>query len=294
MTVAFAARIDSRRLSIAASRLRSRRAQPLATDDAAVVAPKTCQLEAWSRMAQDGRDYWAQPACQLHRQPRAHGRRRPRPARRGRGVDAHPAPGQDRPDSARRWRMVVRGDGRGGARHRCAARLVRLPALLREGARVVVSARGPGDRPQPRRSQSVLDREPSRSPASLSNTRSFPNLQLLAETFHGEPGGGKYQVGARYIVIPDRFEAYTSYGNRFSGPSGEWWAIVGIRLQTLTSLPVRTRGKACRGRRDKMLHRISPSNHAGREPRHRPNGRRVASIVRRADDGSGRFICYIN
>ena len=38
-------------------------AQPLVTDDAAVVAPKTCQLEAWTRSAHDGRVYGAQPAC---------------------------------------------------------------------------------------------------------------------------------------------------------------------------------------------------------------------------------------
>src|SRR6185369_1004753 len=38
-------------------------AQPLVTDDAAVVAPKTCQLEAWTRSAHDGRAYGAQPAC---------------------------------------------------------------------------------------------------------------------------------------------------------------------------------------------------------------------------------------
>ena len=38
-------------------------AQPLVTDDAAVVASKTCQLEAWTRSAHDGRAYGAQPAC---------------------------------------------------------------------------------------------------------------------------------------------------------------------------------------------------------------------------------------
>jgi hypothetical protein len=42
------------------------------------------------------------------------------------------------------------------------------------------------------------------------------NLQLLAETYRDEPGRAKYQVGARYIVLPDRFEAYISYGNRFT------------------------------------------------------------------------------
>ena len=40
-------------------------AQPLVTDDAAVVAPKTCQLEAWTRSAHDGRVYGAQPACNI-------------------------------------------------------------------------------------------------------------------------------------------------------------------------------------------------------------------------------------
>ena len=38
-------------------------AQPLVTDDAAVVAPKTCQLETWARWVHDAREYWAQPAC---------------------------------------------------------------------------------------------------------------------------------------------------------------------------------------------------------------------------------------
>src|SRR5438046_5293765 len=37
-------------------------AQPLVTDDAAVLAPKTCQLEAWARSAHDSREYWAQRA----------------------------------------------------------------------------------------------------------------------------------------------------------------------------------------------------------------------------------------
>lgn len=38
-------------------------AQPLVTDDAVVVAPKTCRLEVWTRSVHDGRVYGAQPAC---------------------------------------------------------------------------------------------------------------------------------------------------------------------------------------------------------------------------------------
>jgi hypothetical protein len=63
------------------------------------------------------------------------------------------------------------------------------------------------------------------------------NLQVLAEAFRDEPARGKYQVGVRWIVIPDRFEAYVSYGNRFNGSSDQWSAIVGIRLQTSPFLP---------------------------------------------------------
>ena len=62
-------------------------------------------------------------------------------------------------------------------------------------------------------------------------------MQLLGEVYRGEPGRASYQVGARYIVVPDRFEAYASYGNRFNGSSDQWSAIVGIRLQTPAFLP---------------------------------------------------------
>lgn len=63
------------------------------------------------------------------------------------------------------------------------------------------------------------------------------NVQLLAEAFRDEPGRGKYQVGARFIIVADRLEAYASYGNRFSGTTDQWSAIVGIRTQTAVFLP---------------------------------------------------------
>jgi hypothetical protein len=63
------------------------------------------------------------------------------------------------------------------------------------------------------------------------------NVQLLAEAFRDEPRGTKYQVGARYIFVPDGFEAYASYGNRLDGSPDEWSAIIGVRLQTAAFLP---------------------------------------------------------
>jgi hypothetical protein len=55
-------------------------------------------------------------------------------------------------------------------------------------------------------------------------------LQLLGEVFRDEPGGAKFQVGLRGIVVADRFEVYVSYGNRFD--AAQWFATAGIRLQT--------------------------------------------------------------
>ena len=57
-------------------------------------------------------------------------------------------------------------------------------------------------------------------------------MQLLAETFRDERGPWRYPLGVRYIVLPDRFEAYVSYGNRFDSQLSEWSTIVGIRVQT--------------------------------------------------------------
>ena len=63
------------------------------------------------------------------------------------------------------------------------------------------------------------------------------NVQLLAEAFRDESGSPKYQVGARYVLVPNRLEAYASYGNRFYGSSDRWSAILGIRVQTAAFLP---------------------------------------------------------
>ena len=62
------------------------------------------------------------------------------------------------------------------------------------------------------------------------------NLQLLAEVFRDQPGPGKYQVGARYIIVPNCVEAYASYANRLN-KSSERSVVIGIRVQTAAILP---------------------------------------------------------
>jgi hypothetical protein len=58
-----------------------------------------------------------------------------------------------------------------------------------------------------------------------------PAIRLLGEVYHDEPGTGKAQAGVRLVVVPERFEVYGSYGERFAN-RGDRWAIVGVRLQS--------------------------------------------------------------
>ena len=174
---------------------------------------------------------------QLHRQPRAHGRRRACASRRRRddrvsfSCKQRPCCFHATTARGRSARSAAGADT--GAPHGGSA----FQALLCEGARVVVSARRSGDRPQSRRRQRVrVGDVRARGRGHPVRDRST-NVQLLAEAFRDEPGPGKYQVGVRYIVVPDRFEAYVSYGNRFNGPSSQWSAIIGIRVQTAAFLP---------------------------------------------------------
>jgi hypothetical protein len=206
-------------------------AQPLVTDDAAVVAPKTCQLEAWARSTHDGHEYWAQPACNFTGNLElAIG-----------GARALPDVGEassivqlqaktvlfPRTDGAWSFGVAAGGARDTGAPHRSSAFQVYYARALASWY-----------------PNSNLEIDLNLGAANVYRSGTFAlagaavqyaivtNVQLLAEAFRDEPGRGKYQVGVRWIVIPNRFEAYVSYGNRFNGSSDQWSAIIGIRVQT--------------------------------------------------------------
>jgi hypothetical protein len=205
--------------------------QPLVTDDAAVVAPQTCQLEAWSRLVHDAREYWLQPACN----PTGN-------------LEIAVGAAQARTDGGETSSLLAlqaktvlapRGDGEwslgllaGAARDTGAPH--GGPAFQAYAAKALASWYPRDD----------LEIDLNLGVANVYGWGTFvlagaalqyalvDRLQLLAEAVHVEPGPGKYQVGARWIVVPDRFEAYASYGNRFGGPADQWSVIVGIRLQS--------------------------------------------------------------
>jgi hypothetical protein len=210
--------------------------QPLVTDDAAVVAAKTCQLEAWVLSADDGRAYFAQPACNFSGDLELSiGAARVRPDADGSSsLIALQAKTVLFSLADREWSFgMLAGAGRDtGAPHGSSAFQAYYAKALASW--------------YPR---SDLEIDLNLGAANTYGAGTFSlagaalqysisdNVQLLVEAFRDEPGRGKYQVGARFIIVPDRLEAYASYGNRFNGTADQWSAIVGIRVQTAAFLP---------------------------------------------------------
>jgi hypothetical protein len=210
--------------------------EPTVTDNAVVVTPKTCQLETWAQSMHDGHEYWAQPACNFTGNLEF-------------SVGAarvHPDTGESASVSQFQAKTVLlqRGEGAwslGGSM--AAARDTASPhgrsAFQTYFAKALASWYPRDD----------LEVDLNLGGANVYGSGTFAlagaaiqyeiieTLQLLAETYRDEPGRAKYQVGVRYIVVPDRFEAYVSYGDRFGAPSGRWLAIFGIRVQTPAVLP---------------------------------------------------------
>jgi hypothetical protein len=203
--------------------------QPLVTDDAAVVAPHTCQLEAWAHSSSDGHEYWAQPACNFTGNLElAVG-----------GARTYPFGSPQSTDIQLQAKTVLfpRGEGEWS--------LGAVAAATRDtgaphGRTALQSSNLTG-------LASWYPREDLEVDLNLGLAYSFGSgsfavagaaiqyapidaLQLLGEIFRDEPGRAKFQVGLRGIAVPDRLEVYVSYGNRFDAT--QWFATVGIRIQT--------------------------------------------------------------
>ena len=222
-----AARVAVILCATAASTLRA--GQPLVTDDAAVVAPGTCQLEAWWHPHNDGHEYWAQPACNFTGNLEL-----------AVGVarsyhDGDPASSLihlqaktvlfPRDDGQWSFGVVGSGDRDTGASHgRTAFEAFNVTGL---------ASWYPRDELEVDLNLGVSYQYGSGSFAVAGVAIQYAPvdaLQFLGEVFRDEPGRGKFQVGLRGIVVADRFEVYVSYGNRFDAT--QWFATAGIRLQT--------------------------------------------------------------
>ena len=203
--------------------------QPLVTDDASIVAPGTCQLEAWWHPTHDGHDYWAQPACNFTGNLElALGLARTYPDGDPTASLIHlqaKTAGFSRDDNRWAYGIVASADrDTGASRGRTAFQGFNVTGLAswypRDDLEIDLNlgysyAYGSG-------SFAVAG-------AAVQYTV-IDSMQLLGEIFRDEPGRAKFQIGVRGIVVPDRFEVYASYGNRFDAT--QWFATVGIRLRT--------------------------------------------------------------
>jgi len=206
-------------------------AQPLVNDNAAPVDAGACQVEAWMRFFHRGYDVWAVPACN-----------------RFAGVEI--AAGGAR---------TFRRDGDQSSQFQLQAKTLLIaddasPWSLGASAGAQRDTAAPHGRAafQTFYAKALTSFIPSNDievdiNAGLANTYGvgtyalagaaiqyalYDRLQALGEIFRDEPGRAKYQAGVRYTIVPGRFEAYLSYGNRIGSHSTQWWTIAGVRLQT--------------------------------------------------------------
>jgi hypothetical protein len=203
--------------------------QPLVTDDAAIVAPATCQLEAWWHPHHDGHEYWAQPACNFTGNLElAVGLARSFPDGDPTSSLIHlQAKTATFSHDDNRWSfgIVASGDRDTGASHgRTAFQGFNVTGLAswypRDDLEIDLNL-----------GASYLYGSGSFAVAGAAVQYTvIDSMQLLGEVFRDEPGRPKFQLGMRGIVVQDRFEVYASYGNRFDAK--QWFATVGIRLQT--------------------------------------------------------------
>jgi hypothetical protein len=210
--------------------------QPLFTDDAAVVAAKTCQLETFVAFAHADREYWAQPACNFTGDLEL--------TAGGAITDTGAAGKSGAAVLQAKSTLFPRGDGAFAVGASAGAlRDTGAPhgssAFQSWYARALASWYPHGD----------TEVDLNLGVANVYGTGTFalagvavqymivPHLQLLAETYRDAPGPGKYAAGVRYAVLPGRFEAYASYGARLGRSADDWSVTVGIRVQTAQLLP---------------------------------------------------------
>ena len=203
--------------------------QPLITDDAAVVAPQTCQLEAWAHSTFGGHEYWAQPACNFTGNLElAIGGARSYPfGDSPSNIVLLQAKTVLFPRADGEWSFGAVASGTrdtGASPARVAFQSFNVTGLAswypRDDLEIDLNL-----------GAAHLHRSGSLAVAGAAVQYAvIDTLQLLAEIVRDEPGRAKFQVGVRGVVVADRFEVYVSYGNRFD--AAQWFATAGIRLQT--------------------------------------------------------------
>lgn len=209
---------------------------PLVTDDASVIDAKSCQFEAWVTSVRGGHDYWAVPACNAFANIEL-----------SLGFGGVNPP--DEPSSQQfvlQAKTVFAGEedvwsfgavagiahDNGPTAEGASSRAYYAKALFtwfpHKSLELDLNLGASNDFG----AGTILAAGAALQYEFLSNTVAF------GEVFRDEKGPGKYQVGLRYAIVPERFEVYASYGNKLGSTASDTWrAVAGIRINTASFLP---------------------------------------------------------
>lgn len=204
--------------------------QPLFTDDAAVVTPHTCQLEAWTTTTAGSQQYLLQPACNLFANLEL-----------DLGIARVRAGTQDAVLASVQVKRVLAtiGDGtwslgaEAGA-FRDSSATAGPSAFQQVGARALVSW-------YPTTELEVdmnvgLARAYGAGAFGVAGVamqyEAVPTLQALAELYRDQPGRPAYAAGLRWAVVPGSFETYVSWSNRMGERAAHGVITLGVRLQS--------------------------------------------------------------
>ena len=212
-------------------------ARPMVTDDARIVDGKACQLETWIKDNRDSKEYWALPACN----PTGNLEITIGGARTSED-------GFDGPtDEVIQGKTLFRSMDKGGPGVGLAVGTVRHPN--REA-----KTGWPGD-PYAYVPISMQLSEAWVTHVNLGAARHTdegrtvatwgwghelqlrPELLLIPEIFHSDPGRPSYQVGLRYWIVKDALQVDATYGNRLVSDTSARWFSLGLRILTRRILP---------------------------------------------------------
>ena len=205
-------------------------ARPMATDDANIVDPNSCQLESWIKTTHTSFERWAIPGCNFGHDIEW-------------SVGGNAQQEQQLPNTQfwlaqakKRWRMVDDG-GIGvsttlGTQQTQVARpgqpvdhdyYVNVPVTIALGDDRFVHLNGGWVNHQSlkvtRATWGVGGEWPIR-----------PDVIGIAETYGESVAGTRFQVGLRFWVVPKRMQIDTTYGNQVGQPEHLRWFTLGIRL----------------------------------------------------------------
>jgi hypothetical protein len=205
-------------------------AQPLATDDAAVLPPRTCQVEAWIERAHDAREHGIAPACNFSGNLEL-----------GAGIVRVRPDADDRSSVLQLQAKTVLYPRANGAWSFGAVGGAVRDTTAPHGRSAFQTFYGKGLASWYPLDDVQVDINLGFSTSHESGTSSLAgvalqytltaNVQLLAELFRDEPGRGKFQVGVRLLAIPDRFETFIGYVDQLGAGSRSSSVIIGFRAQ---------------------------------------------------------------